>query len=724
MNNENANNNVNNNDTLLDKCNHDIMGNREDNTKLLDDDENDNRSLESQMSTRSNHQSSLDSVERRQSKDNPHHDQQQEQQGNTNDDDDVDTPFKDGSSEDEVEPTDVTFSGILFDDKKLSWHLEQALGIILRLGSAVLGDQYDDLHEHLKQVEENRISSIASVQGYFELELYQEEIKQCQDAASGGLSDYISSLEGEDSNSEPPSFDKDDESMLSSGSKGESDQDESFPSSSKKRVRGDDDEEEDGDPPPRPKQRSRSSKAASDDESQDESQMHEKDLDDDDEQSQSKASKQQEKEAKDKEKAEQQEKQEDAKYDAMPEVWKQVKNASSSSDKDIMAVVTNANDKLSDVIGALFDPSNPNRIDNLQSILRRYVIVLNPSIRANSMLLSRSKAKADGLASVVSLGGDASLSKFLLCCDSDNNEVNDEDPEITAQWELITAAIRSIGTKLSVEQFLVLGSETRNMLMHLLHSQALQFIFSEITLSGLTAHLSAKASAALTSAMKELAQLVDPDAPFSLSMVVSSFMKQYALPGLAMDSVRGKAIDVVIDIFGSLTCSSGRMSKDQKKAYKENILSPFERVDASTISGGRVEGHVSKYFCDNRVTCDKKKQVYKDRRRRVVCLGLALYLKDAIEDLLDMHDSGQYTRGILRLSASDIMKKVSPLMTKALFKKNGGESQIKAVEKMKKLVLKKKSTARTLLIESDEQVDCLMHLINLLRTFSNESNDR
>ena len=63
-------------------------------------------------------------------------------------------------------------------------------------------------------------------------------------------------------------------------------------------------------------------------------------------------------------------------------------------------------------------------------------------------------------------------------------------------------------------------------------------------------------------------------------------------------------------------------------------------------------------------------------------------------------------------------------MTKALFKKNGGESQIKAVEKMKKLVLKKKSTARTLLIESDEQVDCLMHLINLLRTFSNESNDR
>jgi len=699
MNNENVSNNIIvNNDTSLDKCNHDIMGNREDDTKLLDDDENDNRSLESQMSTTSNHQSSLDSVERRQSKDNPHHDQQQEQQGNTNDDDDVDTLFKDGSSEDEVEPTDVTFSGILFDDKKLSWHLEQALSIILRLGSAVLGDQYDDLHEHLKQVEENRISSIASVQGYFELELYQEEIKQCQDAASGGLNKYISSLEGEDSNSEPPSF-EDDESMHSSGSKGESDQDESFPSSNRKR--GLPREEEDGDPPPRPrKQRSRSSKAASDDESQDESQMLEKDQDDDEtEQSQSKTNKKQEKEAKDKEKAEQQEKEEDAKYDAIPEAWEQVKKESSDK-KAILAVVTNANDKTSDYIDRSIDPHNPNRLDNLWSLLDAYMTIIHPSIRGNSLLLSRSKAQADGLASVVGLGGNASISKLLLCCDDDNNEIQDEDPMATEEWELVREAILECDTKMSVEEFLALGTETKNMFMHLLHSQALQVIFSKITLVGVTAHLSNKASAALTSAMKELAQLVDPDAAFSTSMVVLSFMKQFALPGLVMNGARGKAIDVIIDIFGSLTYV-GR-SEDQKKAYKKNILTPFEQVDASTISGGRVEGNVPKYFSgDGRVE--------QGRRRNVVRLGLALYLKSAIEDLLHMRGSGQYTRGILRLSASDISRKLTKEVTKALFLP--GESQTKMVENIKKLVLKKKSTARTLLIESDEQLECLMRLI-------------
>ena len=77
---------------------------------------------------------------------------------------------------------------------------------------------------------------------------------------------------------------------------------------------------------------------------------------------------------------------------------------------------------------------------------------------------------------------------------------------------------------------------------------------------------------------------------------------------------------------------------------------------------------------------------------------------------------GQYTRGILRLSASDVMRKVSPLITKAMFKE--GESSIKAVEKMKKLVLKKKPKSRTLLIESDGQVECLIRLIDKVRTFS------
>jgi len=623
-----------------------------------------------------------------------------------------------GMSQDQKDDAQVAFILVTCRDMKQQYHLDKLKDILRTLRSSVGSQVFRELTEHYLALKSNRFDAIQDVNSYFATIFNQEEITRFQDDAAVEADEYVSSLEGgEESDSEPPLFEEDDESMLSSDSKGESDQDESFLSSTRKKRGRDDKENDDNDDEesvnsrPR-KQPSRSSEAASDDESQDESQMHENDQDDDEtEQSQSKATKQQEKEAKDKEKSEQQEKAEDAKYDALPEAWEQVKNEPSTSDKKaILAVVTNANDKLSDVIGALFDPSNPNRIDKLQSVLRYYMTTLLPSIRANSMLLSRSKAKVDGLASVVGLGGDASLSKFLLCCDSDNDEIQDEDPQATEEWERVRDAILECGTKLSIEEFLALGVDTRNMLMHFLHSQALQFIFSEITLSGLTAHLSAKASAALTSAMKELAQLVDPDAPFSLSMVVLSFMKQYALPGLVMNGARGKAIDVIIDIFGCLTCTSGRMSKEQTKAYKKNILTPFEEVDASTISGGRAEGNVPKYFSGDG-------RVQQDRRRNVVRLGLALYLKSAIEELLHMRDSGQYTRGILRLSASDITRKLSKDIKKTLFKEQG-ESQIKAIESMKKLVLKKKSTARTLLIESDEQMNCLMRLVNMLRTFS------
>ena len=103
-------------------------------------------------------------------------------------------------------------------------------------------------------------------------------------------------------------------------------------------------------------------------------------------------------------------------------------------------------------------------------------------------------------------------------------------------------------------------------------------------------------------------------------MTVLAFMKSYALPGQAMESARGKAVEAVIGIFGGLTESSGRVSKEQTKAYKKDIMSLFEKVDSSTVSGGKVEGKISKYFSDGRGQ--------QERRRNVVRLGLVLYLKE------------------------------------------------------------------------------------------------
>ena len=132
------------------------MGNRGENATELDDDENDNISLESQMSTTSNRRSSLDSVERRQSKDNPYHDQQQEQQqGNTSDDDagseyrnqstnnneggaSLESSYNEqGMSQDQKDDAQVAFILVTCRDMKQQYHLDKLKDILRTLRSSV-----------------------------------------------------------------------------------------------------------------------------------------------------------------------------------------------------------------------------------------------------------------------------------------------------------------------------------------------------------------------------------------------------------------------------------------------------------------------------------------------------------------------------------------------------------------------------------------------------------
>ena len=335
--------------------------------------------------------------------------------------------------------------------------------------------------------------------------------------------------------------------------------------------------------------------------------------------------------------------------------WKDMQQSLAHAESDelitlpLVAGETDLLSQLYTLMDRLFDTRNPDLLARLPSIVDDFICLLAPLIEASNVVASHRSRDASKMASEFSKGGNATLAALLVCCDATKKETNEEDG-VATKLERVKKAIcsyyeiesESVLPK-KVEAFVRLGRPTRNMLMHLFHLIIGYFIISELTLSDVVASLPKDLADYIIEKAEELASLVNPNASFSSSMTILSYLNTFALPGFEMDNAWELSAEVVMGIIDSLTNVGNTPAN--LESHRTLVVEPhFKPKQHYTVSGGMNESEVD--------YCGGTDSVHTKRRRRITRVLLLLALKRPITRRLpnDFFDEcGGFTRCLLRL---------------------------------------------------------------------------
>lgn len=188
-----------------------------------------------------------------------------------------------------------------------------------------------------------------------------------------------------------------------------------------------------------------------------------------------------------------------------------------------------------------------------------------------------------------------------------------------------------------------------------------------------------------------------------------AYLKMFAFPGLESDDTDTwqLAATVVCEMFASLSLLEG-------VERRPRLLKCYKTAESSTFDGGRDE-ELSKPYCSGDAGA-----CYTRRRQKIFRTFLIMILKKAIQRRLpdNFFSRRCFTRSVLRVAPTDIVNGFNDVKVSFFEIDHNEDSNI--VKKIKKNVVDKKLQSsdddtgkRTIIIESQEQIDSLKILIGL-----------
>eukprot|EP00984_Skeletonema_dohrnii_P007196 scaffold2596_cov126-Skeletonema_dohrnii-CCMP3373.AAC.4 len=286
-----------------------------------------------------------------------------------------------------------------------------------------------------------------------------------------------------------------------------------------------------------------------------------------------------------------------------------------------------------------------------------------------------------------------------------NNEVADED----VRRSFIIDAVKDS----NVKRHIAMGSQTNNLLTHVLNSFLVADLLSRISIRGTFQHLS-KASNLIDGA-KEFARRANPEDVFDEEMKAIDFLVKHVSPALEKEDLVEEAWRFACTVFVSLNkiVSVGPTASADAKANdprKKQILSLFRKAECQTITG-EVDESADVFWSGT-------ERIHSDRRLRAIRSFANHFLSRPIQQSLPPGFFAEFgfARSLLRLPAT-LIGKWSTFITPNFFSECQDTMPEKHRKKFDEIIKKKVSEGedtgeRTIFIQGNEQRNSLKLLLD------------
>ena len=408
--------------------------------------------------------------------------------------------------------------------------------------------------------------------------------------------------------------------------------------------------------------------------------------------------------------------------------WNNLQDASLDDSSPLMIQDTTLLSDIQDALGSVFDVNNPN-LELIPVLTKSFISLFGPLTKANKSILETKKKSVPNFQKCMS------FASLLLECDPENKheiECTNNSQDVNEYMNGLRLAVyrnnmkddlamieaselrEAIGVEV-LEQLLQIGYPTRKLSVHALYFGAVYKLLSDLTVYKLYAHLKSRSELSkgaksksreqLWSEAKQLAKSVDPNSVFDKNTTILQCLTQFAIPGQAKDDLWQAASVVTCDLFEHLTSFNGNTKQ------KKRILKRWKLVDLSKVDNEGEDKNSSIYFSGNR-------SLHGSRRLKACRLVLVASLETAIKKRLRNGFFGPrgFIRSILRVSSTDVEKGFTGI-NRNFFETANVEEIQKVADNIEKKVVKKKLKSsddtgkRTIIIESQEHIDCLKELL-------------
>jgi hypothetical protein len=408
--------------------------------------------------------------------------------------------------------------------------------------------------------------------------------------------------------------------------------------------------------------------------------------------------------------------------------WNNLHDTSLDDSSPLMVEDTTLLTIVQDAIGSVFDVHNPN-LERIPVLTKSFISLFGPLTKANKSIYESK------MNTVPNFQKSLSFASLLLECDPENKheiESTNNSQEVNEYMNRLRLAVsrnnlkddsamieaqeleQAIGVEV-LEQLFQIGHPTRKLSIHALYFGALYNLLSNLTVYKLYAHLKSrselrtgakiKSREQLWSEAKELARSVDPNSVFDKTTTILQYLAQFAIPGQAKDDDWQAASVVTCDMFEHLTCFHGNAKQ------KNRLIRRWEKLDQSKVDNDGEDKNSRVYFSGDT-------SIHTMRRLKACRLVLVASLETAIKKRLPENFFGSrgFIRSILRVSSTDVERGFTGI-NRNFFETADVEEIQKVADNIEKKIVSKKLKSsddtgkRTIIIESQEHIDCLKELL-------------
>jgi len=416
-------------------------------------------------------------------------------------------------------------------------------------------------------------------------------------------------------------------------------------------------------------------------------------------------------------------------FNTVQKRWNNLQNALlDDSSTSLMVQDTTLLTIAQDAFGSTFDVHNPN-LERIPVLTKSFISLFGPLTKANKSILE-TKKKA-----VPNFQKSMSFASLLLECDQENKheiESINNSQDVNEYMNRLRLAVHrnnlkddsamieaselgeAIGVEL-LEQLLQIGYPTRKLSVHALYFGAVYKLLCDLTVYKLYQHLKSRSELSkgaknksreqLWSEAKQLAKIVNPNSVFDNTTTILQYLAWFAIPGQAKDDVRLAASVVTCDMFEHLTL----FQKNAKQ--KKRLLKRWKKVDISKVDNDGEDKNSRVYFGGDN-------SLHGSRRLKACRLVQVASLETAIKKRLpeDFFGPRGFIRSILRVSSTDVERGFTGI-NRDFFETADAAKVKKVADNIEKKIVSKKLKSsddtgkRTIIIESQEHIDCLKELL-------------